>query len=146
MASRVLDLAMRTYTEAYALVQENRDSPLLCFAVNEDVRLTSLQSGVLLLSEMGVRPTDAADLLGSSSPNVSHAVGELVKLGLIVRVPNERDGRSHVLMATPAGKKVLRRAEENADRAEARTPQGVRLNGTLWSKLVRVRETFRRMR
>jgi DNA-binding MarR family transcriptional regulator len=49
---------------------------------------------------------------------VVHVLDELEKRGLVVRVKNEADRRSHLLYLTPRGKKTLARAAKIVDREQ----------------------------
>jgi DNA-binding MarR family transcriptional regulator len=77
----------------------------------------------LALFELGdagpLRLNDLADRMGVSPPTASRSVDALHELGLIERVPDERDRRALHIDLTPAGKKLLADRKAKAEMAFA---------------------------
>jgi len=81
------------------------------------LRVRSLS--VLWLASQGLRPTqrELSDFLDLDPSQTVGLVDDLQQRGLIRREPDERDRRSRIVVATPQGKRLLRRAVAAAQAA-----------------------------
>ncbi len=125
-------------------MSENKTPPVassLCLALMRvgtrmsarfDVRfaphdLTQAQFRVLLgvwqmgQGESGVTPSVLADVLLIERPTATSLVAKLVNRGLLVRVSDANDRRSHTLYLTQAGGELLRIAGDAATRLGEKT-------------------------
>lgn len=101
------------------------------------------QSGTLTMIKRlePVTPSDLQQEMGVPLTTLRNRVNELVRDGLVERVPNPQDGRSHLLRSTPAAREVL-----EASRAAARQVQrklarhGVEVSAGLADELDELRE------
>jgi DNA-binding MarR family transcriptional regulator len=68
------------------------------------------QSGTLMVlhREQPVTPSDLQAVMGVPSTTLRNRINELVAAGLVERVPNPQDGRSHLLCTTAAAQSVVR--------------------------------------
>ena len=75
------------------------------------------QSGTLttIHRHQPVTPSELQAVMGVPSTTLRNRINELVADGLVERLPNPEDGRSHLLRTTAAAKEVLR-ASSAADR------------------------------
>ena len=101
------------------------------------------QSGTLTVLHryQPVTPSDLQAVMGVPSTTLRNRVNELVADGLVERVPNPQDGRSHLLRTTAAAKDVLR-ASAAADRQVQRmlARHGVDVDGDLPDALHSLRD------
>jgi DNA-binding MarR family transcriptional regulator len=82
---------------------------------------------VLILANSGLEPTqrELADFLSLDPSQIVTLVDELEKRGLVVRAPGKQDRRAKTVTATAKGGKLLGRASEAAQRAEAEVLDGL---------------------
>ena len=77
----------------------------------------------LFFEERPVRPSELAETLKSSRSNISHAVRDLEKKGLVERTTNASDHRAYFLTLTRTGKrrasKLIRIFDTTQDQIEA---------------------------
>lgn len=104
------------------------------------------QSGTLtvLHRHQPVTPSDLQAVMGVPSTTLRNRVNELVAAGLVERLPNPEDGRSHLLRTTAAAKDVLR-ASAAADRQVQRmlARHGVNPAGDLQDDLNSLRDVVK---
>lgn len=62
--------------------------------------------GATMQAPEGTRLSNVASLLGVQAPVVTTEANELIKQGLISRIPHHTDGRAKLLVITPKGKKI----------------------------------------
>lgn len=100
------------------------------------------QSGTLMMLHRlePVTPSDLQAVMGVPPTTLRNRVNELVAAGLVERMPNPQDGRSHLLRTTSAAADALK-----ASRAAARqvqrllTRRGVDVEGRLSAELDELR-------
>jgi len=104
------------------------------------------QSGTLtvLHRHQPVTPSDLQAVMGVPSTTLRNRVNELVAAGLVERLPNPEDGRSHLLRTTAAAKDVLR-ASAAADRQVQKmlARHGVDVDGDLPDDLNSLRDVVK---
>ena len=131
MAPRPLSFALRiAITNAW--VSQLFDQEL------EKRGVPPFQSGTLMMlhRHQPVTPSDLQAVMGVPSTTLRNRVNELVRAGLVERVPNPQDGRSHLLRTTSAARETLR-----ASQAAARSVQrllvrrGIDVEGDLAEEL-----------
>jgi DNA-binding MarR family transcriptional regulator len=91
------------------------------------------------------RPADLGAEFHCASSTLSESIERLVGAGLVVRLPNPEDRRSHVLAATEAGRQTLGEVRRSATRhlADALEDLDARTLAELLSGLHRVAEVLR---
>jgi DNA-binding MarR family transcriptional regulator len=93
-------------------------------AESHDQALTATQR--LVLIEVGdagrLRPRHLAQLLHTTPATITRAVQVLEELGLVVRKPDPADGRCLLVVATPAGRRWVRRRGDRVRKAIQRIP------------------------
>jgi len=90
------------------------------------------QSGTLMAlhREQPVTPSDLQAVMGVPSTTLRNRLNELVAAGLVERVPNPDDGRSHLLCTTAAAQNVVRASLAAGRQVEKRlAQQGILLEG-----------------
>ena len=90
------------------------------------------QSGTLMAlhREQPVTPSDLQAVMGVPSTTLRNRLNELVAAGLVERVPNPDDGRSHLLCTTAAAQTVVRASLAAGRRVEKRLAErGIVLDG-----------------
>jgi DNA-binding MarR family transcriptional regulator len=72
--------------------------------------IAPFQSGTLMMlhRHQPVTPSDLQAVMGVPSTTLRNRVNELVAAGLVERVPNPQDGRSHLLRTTSAAQDVVK--------------------------------------
>jgi DNA-binding MarR family transcriptional regulator len=131
MAPRPLSFALRiAITNAW--VSQLFDQEL------EKRGVAPFQSGTLMMlhRHQPVTPSDLQAVMGVPSTTLRNRVNELVRAGLVERIPNPQDGRSHLLRTTSAAREKLR-ASQAAARAVQRllVRQGIDVDGDLSEEL-----------
>jgi DNA-binding MarR family transcriptional regulator len=114
MAPRPLSFALRiAITNAW--VSQLFDQEL------EKRGVAPFQSGTLIMvhRHQPVTPSDLQAVMGVPATTLRNRINELVRAGLVERMPNPQDGRSHLLRTTSAAKDPLR-ASQAAARAVQR--------------------------
>ena len=108
--------------------------------------LTPTQHGVLIVASRlpGVDQSGVSRLMGLDKSTAGLVISNLVKRKLVVRTPDEHDGRRHHLRITRAGERTLERVASAVARAQERllepfTPAERR---TLIELLRRLTESF----
>ena len=90
------------------------------------------QSGTLMAlhREQPVTPSDLQAVMGVPSTTLRNRLNELVAAGLVERVPNPDDGRSHLLCTTAAAQRAIRASLAAGRQVEKRlAQQGIALEG-----------------
>ena len=90
------------------------------------------QSGTLMMlhREQPVTPSDLQAVMGVPSTTLRNRLNELVAAGLVERVPNPADGRSHLLCTTAAAQPAVRASLAAGRRVEKLlTVRGIVLDG-----------------
>jgi DNA-binding MarR family transcriptional regulator len=90
------------------------------------------QSGTLMAlhREQPVTPSDLQAVMGVPSTTLRNRLNELVAAGLVERVPNPDDGRSHLLCTTAAAQHAIRASLAAGRQVEKRlAQQGIALEG-----------------
>jgi DNA-binding MarR family transcriptional regulator len=90
------------------------------------------QSGTLMMlhREQPVTPSDLQAVMGVPSTTLRNRLNELVAAGLVERVPNPVDGRSHLLCTTAAAQPLVRASLAAGRRVEKRLAErGIVLEG-----------------
>lgn len=59
----------------------------------------------------GIRQTDLAERASLSKQAVQQFIDELVKDGIVMRVPDDKDARARLVCLTPAGRDAMRDAD-----------------------------------
>lgn len=104
----------------------------LSMAVNRELAqaghdVTGAQWAVLdhLMRQDGMTQQELADLYGGSKVTAFRLVGKLEEQGLLVRAPDESDGRCNRVRLTPAGRSLHGQLEPVVARAKAMLRRGV---------------------
>lgn len=107
--------------EAFTEVIENELRKLLSRSRSFSVELAqtvhpelepALYVLLVQLAEQGeARAVDLANLRGVTKGVVSRQIGTLLRLGLLMRRPDPRDGRARVVVLTEAGHRAVRTAQ-----------------------------------
>ena len=84
-----------------------------------DLRPVDFSVLSLITHNPGITSRQLCTTLGILPPNLVGMVNALEKRGLIVRHPHPHDGRAMGLHLTPAGRKLMRDAEQTAAQLEA---------------------------
>lgn len=90
------------------------------FAALQDVSMSPGEFSVLIVAEHnpGIRPSDICTALAIQKANLVPVLAALEKRGLLDRRAALRDGRSLAIHTTPAGRRLLRRAQRLQARHE----------------------------
>jgi DNA-binding MarR family transcriptional regulator len=83
-----------------------------------DLRPTEFSVLSLIAHNPGITSRQLCNALNIQPPNLVGMVNAMEKRELVMRQPHPRDGRALGLHLTPAGKKMMRNAEQTAARAE----------------------------
>ncbi len=104
----------------------------------------AFQSGTLMVlhRHQPVTPSDLQAVMGVPSTTLRNRINELVRAGLVERIPHPQDGRSHLLRTTSAAQDVVKTSAA-AGRAVQRllARAGHDVDGTLAAELDRLRAT-----
>jgi DNA-binding MarR family transcriptional regulator len=104
--------------------------------------IAPFQSGTLMVlhRHQPVTPSDLHAVMGVPSTTLRNRVNELIAAGLVERIPNPQDGRSHLLRTTAAAQEVVR-ASHAASRQVARmlARRGFDVDGALSAELDELR-------
>ncbi len=82
--------------------------------------VSPFQSGTLMMIRRHepVTPSELHEVMGVPFTTLRNRVNELVRDGLVTRVPNPDDGRSHLLRTTPEAQEVVRACQAAARRVQ----------------------------
>jgi DNA-binding MarR family transcriptional regulator len=94
-----------------ASVQEIVGSHFLAESTDHPLTLSQLHLLKLLANNGGHKVSDAATLLGVSSPAATKCIDKLERLGLLSRAPSTSDRRATMLIASAAGRDLVREYE-----------------------------------
>ncbi len=94
-----------------ASVQEIVGSRFLAESTDLPITLAQLHLLKLLANNGEHRVSDAAVLLGVSSPAATKCIDKLERLGLLSRTPSTSDRRATILSASPEGRDLVREYE-----------------------------------
>src|SRR4029453_7102679 len=86
-----------------------------------EAALTPRQFAVLLAVAESEDPShaDLVEATGIDRATIAEMIGRMVKRGLLLRRRTRRDARAHVVHITEAGRRALKSAEPQAERAGA---------------------------
>jgi DNA-binding MarR family transcriptional regulator len=94
-----------------ASVQEIVGNRFLAESTDHPLTLAQLRLLKLLANNGQHRVSDAAALLGVSSPAATKCIDKLERLGLLSRAPSTSDRRATILSASPEGRDLVREYE-----------------------------------
>jgi DNA-binding MarR family transcriptional regulator len=94
-----------------ASVREIVGDRYLSESSNHSLTLSQLHLLKLISSNGGYKVSDAATLLGISSPAATKCIDKLERLGLISRTPSRTDRRATMLQASNGGRELVREYE-----------------------------------
>ncbi len=81
--------------------------------------------GITMQAPEGVRLATVAKQMDVKAPLVTMIASDLIKKGLITRVPHHTDGRAKLLVVTPKGKKLAAQIEAELSMAIGNLMNGV---------------------
>ena len=102
------------------------------------------QSGTLLMLHrmQPVTPSDLQAEMGVPSTTLRNRINELIAAGLVERVPNPQDGRSHLLRTTTAAKDVVKASAAAARQVQRMLSRhGIDVDARLTDELDGLRST-----
>lgn len=95
-------------TKAYRILHQNTTLYLNELEIGP-VRWALL--GLLCEFEEGIKPSDAADILGVEAPYVTNMTSDLTKRRLIKITPHKVDTRAKLIVLTPKGREFVKTTE-----------------------------------
>jgi DNA-binding MarR family transcriptional regulator len=106
------------------------------------------QSGTLMIlhREQPVTPSDLQAVMGVPSTTLRNRLNELVAAGLVERVPNPQDGRSHLLCTTASAQTIVRASLAACRQVEKVLAQrGIDVSDGLGARLNELRATAKEL-